>query len=203
MIALALDSGGRIGELLALLWEDIDLDRGEVYFRKSLQTGKGKNRGTYTAKIPKTPKSRRRVPISISTVNYLRELKNGNIVPARLCSSGGKKVQPRPEVPGLVFPDLVTGGYWNQNTLRGSVWARLRDLAGLPVTARIHDLRHTTATLLLLANINPKVVSERLGHTSIKITLDTYSHLLPGMQQSAVTALEAALYPVAVPVAVK
>ena len=73
---------------------------------------------------------------------------------------------------------------------------RLRRLtahrAGLP-TIRFHDLRHRCATLLLSRNVNPKIVSEMLGHASIAITLDTYSHVLPNMQQSAVRALEEAL----------
>jgi integrase len=58
---------------------------------------------------------------------------------------------------------------------------------------RFHDLRHTCATLLLSRNVNPKIVSEMLGHSCIGITLDTYSHVLPNMQQSAVRALEEAL----------
>ena len=58
---------------------------------------------------------------------------------------------------------------------------------------RFHDLRHTCATLLLSKNVNPKVVSEMLGHASIAITLDTYSHVLPTMQESAAEAMEDAL----------
>ena len=64
--------------------------------------------------------------------------------------------------------------------------------AGLP-EIRFHDLRHTCATLLLSKNVNPKVVSEMLGHASIAITLDTYSHVLPTMQESAAEAMEDAL----------
>jgi integrase len=64
--------------------------------------------------------------------------------------------------------------------------------AGLP-EIRFHDLRHTCATLLLSKNVNPKVVSEMLGHSSIAITLDTYSHVLPNMQDSAAEAIEEAL----------
>ena len=58
---------------------------------------------------------------------------------------------------------------------------------------RFHDLRHTCATLLLSKSVNPKVVSELLGHASIAITLDTYSHVLPNMQESAAEAIEEAL----------
>ena len=64
--------------------------------------------------------------------------------------------------------------------------------AGLP-QIRFHDLRHTCATILLSKNVNPKVVSEMLGHSSIAITLDTYSHVLPTMQESAADAMEEAL----------
>jgi integrase len=64
--------------------------------------------------------------------------------------------------------------------------------AALP-PIRFHDLRHTCATLLLSKDVNAKVASEMLGHSSISITLDIYSHLLPGMQESAVRALEEAL----------
>ena len=58
---------------------------------------------------------------------------------------------------------------------------------------RFHDLRHTCATLLLSKNVNPKVVSEMLGHATIAVTLDTYSHVLPTMQESAAKAMEEAL----------
>ncbi len=66
--------------------------------------------------------------------------------------------------------------------------------AGLPATLRLYDLRHACATLLLAAGEHPKVVSERLGHTSITITMDTYSHVLPSMQQAASEKLENMLF---------
>jgi integrase len=68
----------------------------------------------------------------------------------------------------------------------------LQKQAGLP-QMRFHDLRHTCATLLLSRNVNPKIVSEMLGHASVAITLDTYSHVLPNMQSEAAKALEDAL----------
>jgi integrase len=66
--------------------------------------------------------------------------------------------------------------------------------AGLPVTFRLYDLRHTCATPLLVADENPKVVSERLGHSSIVLTLDTYSHVLPSMQKAATDKLAGMLF---------
>jgi integrase len=81
----------------------------------------------------------------------------------------------------------------NRHNLGSRSFKPLLNKAGLPHTIRFHDLRHTCATLLLSRNVNPKVVSEMLGHSSIAVTLDTYSHVLPTMQESAVRALEDAL----------
>jgi integrase len=91
---------------------------------------------------------------------------------------------------GLVFPSGV-----GTPLLGGNLNRAFKDLlkrAGLP-EIRFHDLRHTCATLLLSKNVNAKVVSEMLGHASIAITLDTYSHVLPNMQDSAAEAIEEAL----------
>jgi integrase len=77
----------------------------------------------------------------------------------------------------------------NPSNLRNRSFKPLLRRAGLP-PIRFHDLRHTCATLLLSKNVNPKVVSEMLGHSSVSITLDFYSHLLPDMQEKAIEALE-------------
>lgn len=89
---------------------------------------------------------------------------------------------------GLVFAN-ESGGIINPSNLRNRSFKKLLKRAELP-EIRFHDLRHTCATLLLSRNVNPKVVPEMLGHSSIAITLDTYSHELPIMQESAVRALE-------------
>src|SRR4051812_15938878 len=92
---------------------------------------------------------------------------------------------------GLIFATR-TGTVINPSNLRNRSFKPLLKRAGLP-PIRFHDLRHTCATLLLSKNVNPKVVSEMLGHSSIAITLDTYSHLLPEMQEKAARALDEAL----------
>ncbi len=92
----------------------------------------------------------------------------------------------------LVFPNGF-GGMINPSNLRNRSFRRIKERAGVPSTTRFHDLRHTCATLLLGEGVNPKVISEQLGHASIRITLDTYSHVLPDMQESAAAAMEAAL----------
>ncbi len=91
----------------------------------------------------------------------------------------------------MVFASEI-GTPLNRHNLTQRSFRPLLAKAELP-QIRFHDLRHTCATLLLTKNVNPKVVSEMLGHSNIAITLDTYSHVLPNMQDSAARALEEAL----------
>ncbi len=104
-----------------------------------------------------------------------------DLVEARL-AAGGSYADP-----GLVFATSVGTPIRN---LRRS-WARIKELAGLDV--RFHDLRHAHATLLLQANVHPKIVAERLGHSRVELTLNTYSHVLPGLQEEAAAKLDAVL----------
>lgn len=90
--------------------------------------------------------------------------------------------------PGLSLHD--TRGGVLENVRRS--FARILQRANLP-TLRIHDLRHTAATLMLVGGVHPKVVQEMLGHSNVALTLNTYSHVLPTMQQQATVALEALL----------
>jgi integrase len=92
---------------------------------------------------------------------------------------------------GLVFT-TGSGAPLNPSNIRNRNLRRLISKAGLP-TIRFHDLRHTCATLLLSKNVHPKIVQEMLGHATVAITLDTYSHVLPGMGDHAATAMEDAL----------
>jgi integrase len=170
---LALDSGARRGELFALHWGDLELGgRPEAYFAHSLQNLNGALR----RKATKTAKGRRRVPITRATAEAL------------LAHRGASLAQGPDD---YVFTgrqgDPIQEKNWEKRC-----WRPLRKRAGLE-DHRFHDLRHTCATLLLLANVHPKVVSERLGHAKIEITLNTYSHLIPAMQERAVEVLEEAL----------
>ncbi len=94
---------------------------------------------------------------------------------------------------GLVFTTSL-GSPLNTSNLTPKHFKPALDRAGLPRTIRLYDLRHTCATLLLSAGVNPKVVSERLGHASVALTLDIYSHVLPGMQKAATDKLENLLF---------
>ena len=174
---LALSTGMRQGELLALKWEDIDLEGGRLRVRRTL-THADK---AFVLGAPKTKNSRRTIRLTKGTVSALqahlaRQLEE--------IEDMGSLYQPG----GLIFA-TETGTTINPSNLRNRSFRPLLKRAGLrPI--RFHDLRHTCATLLHSKNVNPKVVSEMLGHTSISITLDIYSHLLPDMQEKAVEALE-------------
>jgi len=178
---VAIHTGLRQGELLSLRWEDLDLEADALRVRRTLT----RTKGTYSVGEPKTKKSRRTVRLTTGAVAALRgHLERQLEEIDRL----GSLYQPG----GLVFAS-ETGGIINPSNLRNRSFAKLLRRAGLPADTRFHDLRHTCATLLLSRNVNPKVVSEMLGHATIAITLDTYSHVLPDMQEKAAIALEEAL----------
>jgi integrase len=177
LYVLALNTGMRQGELLALKWDDVDLERGMLQVRRTLtRTG-----GSYSLGEPKTKKSRRTIRLTAGAVEALRKHLRGQLEEMERM---GSLYQPG----GLVFA-TETGTIINPSNLRNRSFKPLLKRAGLR-QIRFHDLRHTCATLLLSKNVNPKVVSEMLGHASVRITLDTYSHLMPDTQEKAARALE-------------
>lgn len=95
---------------------------------------------------------------------------------------------------GFAAPAAANGEPLDMNNVRHRNFAALRRLAGLSEAYNLYSLRHTHATLLLLAGVHSKVVSERLGHATVSITLDTYSHVLPNLQREASDKLEALLF---------
>jgi integrase len=180
LYVLAVTTGLRQGELLGLKWEDVDLENGLIRVRRTLT----RNRGHLLLGEPKTKRSRRTVRLTEAAVEALK----GHL--ARQMEQI-ERLGDLYEDQGLVFA-TQRGTLVNPTNLRRRSFAPLLEKAKLP-TIRFHDLRHTCATLLLSSNVNPKIVSEMLGHSSIAITLDTYSHVLPNMQDSAARALEDAL----------
>jgi len=178
LYVLAIATGLRQGELLALKWDDVDLERGMLRVRRTLtRTG-----GKVSLGEPKTKKSRRSVNLTAAAMEALQSHLSRQLEEM-------ERMGLLYQFGGLVFANEV-GGIINPSNLRNRSFARLLKRAGLPPDTRFHDLRHTCATLLLSRNVNPKIVSEMLGHSSIAITLDTYSHVLPTMQESAIHALE-------------
>lgn len=149
---------------------------------RTLQWHKGKGKGFYFAE-PKTKGSRRVVPMPASLVEQLREHR---ATQAEALLKLGIRTD-------LVFSNSEGMPVLRRNIIKRHYKPALR-AAGLPTEARLYDLRHTCATLLLQAGVHPKVVAERLGHSSIVLTMDTYSHVLPGMQEEATAQLERMLY---------
>ncbi|TAK59369.1 MAG: site-specific integrase, partial [Dehalococcoidia bacterium] len=182
LYVLALTTGMRQGELLALRWRDIDLDTCCLNVRGSLQ------RSTLGLAIgdPKTRKSRRRIELSAAAVEALSRHQQQQ---ERERLDQGPAWQEQ----GLVFANELGRPMEAGNLVRRSFRPLLR-AAGLP-RIRFHDLRHTAATLLMGQNVPPKVVSEMLGHSQVGITLDLYSHVTPTMQRQATAAMDALLQP--------
>lgn len=177
LFVLALTSGMRRGELLALRWDHIDLERGTLQVRGTLQRTKdGLQIGP-----PKTDASRRQVALTRTAVEALKRHRSRQAEERLRMGAEWRD-------PSLVFASEVGGPVEPGNLVRRSYWPLLKK-AGLP-RARFHDLRHSAATLMLGEGVHPKVVSEMLGHSKVAITLDVYSHVLPMMQEQAVKALD-------------
>lgn len=184
-VALALATGMRRGEILALRWSDLDPDLSVAHVRRTLQAT---SEGLQFAP-PKTRRSRRAVQLPAFVHPYLeRERSRQRVV---------RQAFPSPTEHDLVCVDGA-GQPVHPDTF-SSGWYSFCRRGGLP-HVRFHDLRHAHATLMLLQGVHPKVVSERLGHASVGITLDTYSHVLPSMQSEAVRAFDE-LFPAASPTA--
>ena len=180
LYVLAIHTGMREGELLHLRWEDVDLERGILRLRRALVREGGR---TVLGDL-KTAKSRRGVRLTSAAAEALRgQLERQMEEMERM----GSLYQPG----GLVFA-TESGTLINPSNLRNRSFKPLLKRAGLPDIC-FHDLRHTCATLLLSQGTHPKLVQELLGHATIAMTLDTYSHFLPSMGDQTVRAMEAAL----------
>jgi integrase len=169
---LALTTGMRRGELLGLRWRDVDFDAGALSVCRTLSRGSSSR---LEVGEPKTTAGRRRVALPASTVERLRRHATKQ---KELWLAVGPGYADRE----LVFA-TIKGTPILPNTL-ARAYAKLIERAGVP-RIRFHDLRHTSATLLLASGEHPKVVQERLGHASISETLDRYSHVSADMQQRA------------------
>ncbi|MDQ3533669.1 MAG: site-specific integrase, partial [Actinomycetota bacterium] len=177
LYVLAITTGLRRGELLGLTWASIDLPRARLFVGQSLVVV------NYSLELssPKTRRSRRSVALDEGTV-------------AALTAHRSQSQQAGPGYPGsgrnsgLVFT-RDDGSPVHPHSVSQGFDRRIRRL-DLP-RIRFHDLRHTSATLALSAGIHPKVVSERLGHASVTITLDTYSHVVPTLQEEAAAKIGA------------
>jgi integrase len=164
-------TGMRRGEAIGLRWSDVDLEVGRLSVRRALIPI---NREVVVSE-PKTAKGRRAVALDAGTVEVLK-------------SQAARQLDEQKEwdeawvETGLVFT-AANGAALDPESV--SRYFRQAVKKAMLPKIRLHDLRHTHATLALQAGIHPKVVSERLGHATVSITLDTYSHAIPAMQEEA------------------
>ncbi|OAS18911.1 tyrosine-type recombinase/integrase [Paenibacillus oryzisoli] len=171
---LAIMTGMRQGEILGLRWQDVDLEGALLRITQTIShDGKEFVQGAKSASGVRTIALPPETVTALKTHRHMtsqERLQIGEMYQVSglvVCTSKGTKMLPR---------SLST------------VWASLLGKSGLP-KIRFHDLRHTHASLMLKMGVHAKVVSERLGHSSIQITLDRYSHLLPNMQEEAANGL--------------
>lgn len=185
LFAVALATGMRRGELLALKWQDINFATGILQVRRILTRVPSKMPGKgFEESEPKTQKSRRSIVIAAFALEALKQhrihqleakLKAGALWQDHdyvFCTSIGTHLNPSKDVLDQL--------------------KMLLKEAGLP-DIRFHDLRHSAATLLLSEGVHPKVVQELLGHSNISMTMDVYSHVLPSMLKDAISRLNSAL----------
>ncbi|MFC1983573.1 site-specific integrase [Chloroflexota bacterium] len=169
----------RRSELLALHWHDVDSILGQIYVNRSIHILKG---GQIHFGTPKTAKGRRAIALTPSTLLMLAEYRKRRDTEALLLD---KPIQDS----DLLFSSLE--GKPILPDTASHAWLKLLRTTSLKAI-RLHDCRHTHASIMLRQGIHPKIVSERLGHASIQITLDTYSHVVPGIQQQAAERFDAA-----------
>ncbi len=161
-------TGCRRGEALGLRWRDLDLDSGRATIVQTVVANRALSE-------TKTDRSRRTIALDEASVAALRRHRQSQDEERWILGASYEDNQ-------LVFCREDGSPIWPRSLTRS--FARLVEAAGVP-KIRLHDLRHTHATLALQAGVHPKVVQERLGHATISITLDVYSHAVPAMQEEA------------------
>jgi integrase len=171
----------RRGELLALQWGDIDFSRELLQVRRTI--ARIPNQGFVTSE-PKTAKSRRAIFLTDLAITALKRHRLNQDEARQKAGSAWQDQH-------WVFCTEVGTPLEPTTMLRYSFWPLL-ERAGIP-RLRFHDLRHSSATLLLVMGVHPKVVQELLGHSNISMTLDTYSHTIPSLQAEALNQLSTLL----------
>jgi len=178
LITLALTAGMRVGEILGLTWSDIDLDG------KKLQISRQQQRVGKELIVcdPKTERSARTLPLTKLAIDSLKWHRDFQVNWLREGVDSGVVVSNR------VFTNEKGAPVENATVLRQ--FQRLVKDAGLP-RMRLHDLRHSCATLLLSRGVHPRVVMEILGHSTIAMTMNVYSHVVPEIARNAADQMDA------------
>ena len=179
LLQITAHTGMRQGEVFGLKWQDIDFKQSYISIRRSLAHVIGKGA---IFQEPKTKASRRRILLLAEDVKALCQYRDWQ---RQYAHELGDKYDDSE----LVFTSPFSAPISPTNFIR-RYFRPLLEKCGISENFTFHGLRHTHATLLLQQGVNPKIVQERLGHSSIKVTMDTYSHVLPDMQRQAVDAME-------------
>jgi len=172
-------TGLRLGEALGLRWSDVDLQNGTLRVHQALQRVNGQLKFVE----PKSDRSRRSVMLPAFAIEALK--RHASCQKRERLLAGSNWVDS-----GLVFTSTI-GTSLDERNVRRTFKFLLQD-AALPLM-RLHDLRHTTATLLLSQGVHPRIVMETLGHSQISLTMDTYTHALPSLQAEAAKRMDDAL----------
>jgi len=174
IVTLAVMTGLRLGELLALEWRDVNLSEGVLSVRRTLVETKG----GLSLKEPKSKSGRRAIVLGGPALEALHNRRKKAIDEGM-----------EPDAIPIVFPNTI-GKHQTRSGLSQKTWYVMRDAAGISKDVRFHDLRHCHASFMIAAGIHLKVIQERLGHANYKITADTYSHLLKSAQADAVERVD-------------
>lgn len=180
LIVVAVSTGVRLGEALALQWSDIDVARRQLRVNKSLQRLSG--RGQVLAET-KSRRGRRTIFLPVRAAEALRKER---IRQADIRRAAGKSWNQS----DFVFTSSTGQPLDQRNVLR--MFRRVLRKAHLP-QMRFHDLRHSCASLLLAEGVSPRVVMETLGHSRIAVTMDTYTHVMPTLLRDAADAIDRTL----------
>jgi integrase len=179
VLTFALLTGARPGEYLALSWSDLDFERGTARIEKALVRPKG---GGWKLEDPKTQRSKRTINLTAELLELLKKHRKTQKALQKAVGATWKTEG------NFVFTN-GEGGPIDEKKLSQKHFQAILKTIGLEGEFSLYNLRHTCATLLLLAGEQPHVVSDRLGHSSVSITLDIYSHVLPSMQKQATESL--------------
>lgn len=184
---LALDTGMRMGELIGLQWKDVNWENQTLSIRRQIQRLPGQG---LVEVEPKSKTSKRMIKVGKNTI---QKLYAQEATVMQLKEFAGENWSEH----DLVFPNTV-GSPLEQGNIRRTYQKLIKE-ANLPYI-KFHELRHTSATLMLQAGTNLKIVQNRLGHSQISLTLDTYSHVLPNMQDEVAEKMDELLNPATIEV---
>ena len=180
LVSVALSCGMRQGEILALLWADVTLDEGQIRVRHTLE----RSQGYWQLVETKSDESRRTIRLPIQLVDILKAHRRRQLEQRLAAGSHWTEHD-------FVFTTRTGHPYDGCNLTRD--FKRMLKKADLPCMS-FHALRHSCATLLLVQGVSPRVIMDLLGHSDIRLTLDTYSHVLPSLQDEAAAKMGALLW---------